>query len=172
MKFFSSPSRIILFVSGLLLVGCGALLSTWYYEIGPFGHDKLNVSDNSSTQQMHNPMLYVPDYPGAQQVQVWTEPDPGPYYSAHEPYKRVTFVTPDTPQQVFTFYKDELRGRLTEDWRVDQSPTEQSGDTLRIIGFGRQKVSAPMFIFTVRVGVQEGDRARHVTVERSYSPGM
>ena len=115
-------------------------------------------------------MLYVPDYPNAQQVQVWTKPNADDWANMAEPYKRVTFVTSDTPQQVFTFYKDKLRSRNpVEDWRVDTAPTRQSGDTLEIFGWALISESPPMFIFTVRA--EQGNDALQVTIERYTQAG-
>jgi hypothetical protein len=155
MKSFSSPLRIIALVLGLIFLGLLALLFAFRNAIGPFSHD----------------MLYVPDYPGAQQVQVWTKPNSSDWFSWPEPYKRVTFVTSDTPAQVFTFYKDKFRSRSWfEDWRVDTPLTTQSGDRLEIVGFGCEDVSAPIYVVIVRTKTHNG--SVQVTVERSAQPGM
>ncbi len=155
MKLISSPLRIIPLVLGLFFLSFVALWFAFQNAIGPFSHD----------------MLYVPDYPGAQQAQVWTEPNPDKWCCFNGPYKRVTFVTSDTPQQVFTFYKNKLRNRLHEDWRVDTAYlAHQPDDMLEIIGFGRRRISPPMYIFTVKV--EHTSRQLEVTVERSVEPGI
>lgn len=90
------------------------------------------------------------------------------HYPLSQPYKIATFVTGDTPDEVFAFYKDSLRYRIWEDWHVDSAV--QKPYSLDITGRGRGGISAPFYYF--RVKTENSGGLTHVTVERSYEHGF
>lgn len=148
--------RILLFGVGLLILGL-FLLYMYLNELGPFGHD----------------VMYVPDYPGAQNVLVLLQQDPRQMdFSTSEPYKVVTFVTTDNPNQVFAFFKDKLLSRPFEDWRPYM--VEQTLSSFRIVGFGPGPIGAssggPMYTFVATT--EQKNRLTHVRVERYFFGGM
>ena len=124
-------------------------------QIGPFARD----------------WLYVPEYPAATQLVVRIEPTE-PFNGrdmlpANKPYKVVTFTTEHSPTEVFGFYKKQLATRLFDGWRVDQAQEEPGH--LKVLGFDGRDFG-PMFLFEVTT--EETDGWTHVTVERSWQPGL
>jgi hypothetical protein len=95
---------ILLAVAGLLIVALGLLLM-YLFTVGPLGRNAMDV-------------MYVPDYPNAQNVEVPVQKDLKTLnWTEDKPYKVVTFVTTDSPDQVFAFYTDKLLNRPFEGWR-------------------------------------------------------
>ena len=151
MKFFRSPIVIILSILGSVL----GIFFMSQNEIGPFKHDRLHIAD----------------YPGAQQVNVKVADEirGSTSYNDRKPYKTVSFTTSDTPERVFAFYKSDLDGRLTEDWRTN-SPRDEEPEHLVIIGYGPQTRSAPVYIFEIKI--EQRDGVTYVTIERSFLYGI
>ncbi len=151
MKFFKSPTRVVL----LILAAAFLLFFMYKSNFGPYAHD----------------LLHIANYPGAQQVEVIVSKEirGSSYYNVRVPYKTVKFVTADDPARVFDFYRSDLAGRLTEDWRTND-PYEASPEHLVILGFGHQDRSSPVYIFEIKTEQQNG--LTHVTIERSYEYGI
>jgi hypothetical protein len=147
--------RILLAVAGLLIVALG-LFSMYLFTAGPLGR---NVTD----------VMYVPDYPNAQNVEVPVQEDLKTLnWAEDKPYKVVTFVTTDSPDQVFAFYTDKLLNRPFEGWRPDT--IEQGPASFSILGFGAERISPPMYTFIATTEQKQG--LTYVKVERHYFPGM
>ncbi|MEP6774906.1 MAG: hypothetical protein ABJA50_04860 [Chloroflexota bacterium] len=146
---------ILLAVAGLLIVALGLLLM-YVNPAGPFGHDVVET-------------MYVPDYPNARNLEVPVQEDLKTLnWTEDKPYKVVTFVTTDSPDQVFAFYVDKLLNRPFEDWR--SNTIEQGPASFSIIGFGRERISPPMYTFIVTTEQKQG--LTYVKVERHFFPGM
>ena len=156
MRLLGSPKRIILILLSLIplvlcaLVVWGISLAAPPAPVGPRAHD----------------LMFVPDYPSAQQVQVMTTTVRP--FDPYNPYKTVKFDTTDSPDHVFAFYKDALRHRYYEDWGVDDA--RETFASLHVFGFDQSDISPIMFQFDVKT-TQSGNLT-HVTVELSYVPGM
>ena len=113
--------------------------------------------------------MYVPEYPGSQNAQVLVQQDPlHSEFLSSKPYKVSTFVTSDSSDQVFAFFKDKLLNRPFEDWRANM--IMQTSASFSIVGFGRSRMSAPMYTFVVTVESKTG--FNYVRVERYFFPGM
>ena len=161
MKHFWSLKRILLFALSWSLVGLTVINFVPARQLMPVRPSEFDIT-------------WIPYYPGAQQVESWAaekaEDDP---YDGFIPYRTVTFVTTDSPHRVFAFYKDALNQPGFEDWLLD-SYEQEIGNTLgilRIYGFvPGMTIASPMFIFAVKTEKKGG--YTHVTVERSYVPGM
>jgi hypothetical protein len=115
-------------------------------------------------------LTYVPEYPGAQQVQSYTaEKDKEGFYKPNAPYKTVTFLTTDTPDRVFAFYKESLKQQQFPDWHLDSSI--QLTNLLDVSGtIQAMRIGTPVYYF--RVQTEQKNGLTHVTVQRSYQPGM
>jgi hypothetical protein len=148
-KLIRSPIFIIFLFLGMVLA------IFFMKSIGAFNHD----------------MLHVADYPGAQQVQVEVADEirGSAYYNVRKPYKTVKFATSDNSERVFAFYKNDLTGRLTEDWRTN-NPYEEEPGHLVILGYDRGERSSPVYIFEIKT--EQKDGFTHVTIERSFEYGI
>jgi hypothetical protein len=120
--------------------------------LGPFEYDE----------------MYVPDYPSAQSIEVTIDNSEKVHWSGAKPYKIVTFITGDIPDQVFAFYKDKLLSKPSDGWRPNM--IEQGPALFRIVGFGREETSPPMYMFTVTTEQKQG--LTEVRVERYHFPGL
>ena len=153
MKFFKSPVGIIVLIFAVAL----PLIFLYKSNIGPFAHD----------------MLHVADYPGAQELQVVVSKEIRGCMDYRDrlciPYKTVRFVTPDEPARVFDFYKNDLAGRFTEDWRTSD-PYENAPERIVIVGYGHQDRSSPVYIFEIKTEQQNG--LTHVTIDLRYEYGI
>ena len=132
------------------------------------GTFEYQYSHSDKFLRVEHDLMYVPEYPGAQRIQVLVQIDPTKTHLKYdEPYKVVTFTTTDKPEEIFIFLRSGLVSRYWEDWRPYLA--EQGPSLFRIRGSGRG-VSPPMYTFVATTVQQEG--LTYVRVERFYFGGM
>src|SRR3954452_15295835 len=126
----SRQPRIALLVVVFLMSCLCMLIAGIEFGLGPFALDK----------------TYVPEYPGAQQAQVFTGAQIAtviPFVNANAPFegwtdKVVTFVTTDSPQRVLALYRDAIGRRILERWESDTNA--HPAESLWLYSFGRSSM--------------------------------
>lgn len=150
MGFVRSPWRIIALAAGIIALG---LLMFWFVY--------------TSEHDIGHNITYVPEYPGAQQIetQIADKIQTGNLnvYPVDTIYMTMTFSTVDPIERVFAYYKNDLARRPFEDWSISEAGIKDN--TLYLDGTDR---SGATYMF--RVTAQQQNGLTHVKVERLWLP--